>query len=250
MDGLADIFIDIEQAHKKAIKHLQDGSRNKKSDVVTVSFSTLKKNGKHALVFLSPDTKFSSGINRRVFEEFAKALEQNGAEPIIVGNVGKRFFDQRFPEKQRELFHIPQALNNLGDIKELITKLVQYERIDVFYSRFYSLVKQEPVLTNVTGNISLSKQKQSERIQRDFLFEPELKTMLHFFELQIFTSLLQQTVNESYLANLGARIVTLETAVQNIKEQSKNLRQSYLKVSRREKSRKQRAQIAGLSLWN
>jgi ATP synthase F1 gamma subunit len=248
MDGIADIFVDVQEAHKKFIKQIKSTNKN----VVQVSFSTFKKNKFSAVVLISPDTKFSGAINKQVFAQFEKSLSQaeSRVEVIIVGKVGEQLFKERFPQRSYIHFHIPQAQNKIADLKTLIEKLVNYNRVDVFYPRFFSLIKQNPVMTNITGNISLGKSNvdRSEE-ERNFVFEPKLDTMIRFFELQVFTSLLQQTVNESYLANLGSRIVTLESATQSVKNEYQNLTYQYRNTSKQLKNKHQRSQIAGISLW-
>ena len=73
--------------------------------------------------------------------------------------------------------------------------------------------------------------------------------MLKFFEMQIFTSLLQQTINESYLANLGSRIVTLESATQGVSQEFNKLQRQAENLEKSIKNKKQRAQLAGIALW-
>jgi len=249
MDGLADIFIDVQKAHKKLIKQI---SSNNSKNTVQISFSTFKKNKRSAIVLISPDTKFSGAINRQVFTQFEHSFSQikTNTDVIIVGTVGEQLFKEKFPTEKYFPFHIPQAQNKIADLKKLIEKLVNYNRVDIFYPRFFTLIKQSPVVTNITGDMSLSETNiKKDREERDFVFEPKLDTMIRFFELQVFTSLLQQTVNESYLANLGSRIVTLEGATQSVRKEYESLTYQYRNLNKQLKNRKQRSQMAGIALW-
>jgi len=251
MDGLADVFVDVESAHKLALKRLTETQKKTSGQVQTVRLRTRKKNGLTALVLVTPDTKFSGAINRSVFEEFSKALAaESQAQIFIIGQVGAQLFAERFSNQEYESFHLPQTINKIGDLKELLKKLIDYEKVDVFYPRFFTLIKQKAVVTNVTGNLSFAPtQEEKEREKRDFLFEPELSSMLKFFEMQIFTSLLQQTINESYLANLGSRIVTLESATQGVSQEFNKLQRQAENLEKSIKNKKQRAQLAGIALW-
>lgn len=252
MDGLADVFIDVQSAHERFLKTVSIKSRN---EIVQISFSTFKRNKRSAIVLISPDTKFSGAINHQVFEQFQKSFQQLQAttDAIIVGSVGEQLFREKFPSQKYLAFHIPQAHNKIGDLKSLIEQLVNYNRVDIYYPRFFTLIKQEPVATNITGDMQLERGNNSDAIsraqERDFVFEPGLDTMLRFFELQVFTSLLQQTVNESYLANLGSRIVTLESATQSVKKEYQKLTQQYRNLSKQLKNKSQRSQMAGMNLW-
>lgn len=249
MDGLADVFIDVQEAHRKFIKKI---TLDKNKNTVHISFSSFKKNKRSAIVLISPDTKFSGAINKQVFAQFEHSFSQLkiNTDAIIVGTVGEQLFKEKFPGEKYLPFYIPQAQNKIGDLKKLIESLVNYNRVDIYYPRFFTLIKQKPVATNITGDMSLNKANtEIVRESRDFVFEPKLNTMLRFFELQIFTSLLQQTVNESYLANLGSRIVTLESATQSVRKEYETLTRQYRSMNKQLKNKRQRSQIAGIALW-
>ncbi len=248
IDGLGDVFIDVQQSHQQAIAQMT--KQEQTGQVTRVTFSAIKKNGKKAAVFISPDTKFSGRITKEVFESFRRHLDSGEKlDPIIVGSVGERMFQAAFPDRPHQVFHIPQSLSQVDDLRDMIEQVIQYEVVDVFYSRFYSLIKQGAVSSNITGNIDIKQRAQLERTQRHFVFEPPLKTLLQFFEIQIFTSLVQQTVNESYLATLGSRITTLESATQNVQDQASQLKQHQQRLLKSINNKKQINQLAGLSLW-
>lgn len=246
MNGLLDIFIDIKQAQQKA-----EVKRLKEAGATQFSFSTLVKNGKSALVFLSLDSRFAGNSTRAVFNLFAKYLEahQDG-DIIIVGALGKRLFNARFPQiRNYTYYELPE--NVIGEQLTALTKdLLQYQNVDVFTSYFHSLLEQDPVQINITAAIPLDEQSSLlERQQRFFLFEPAGPEIMNFFEVQIFTALLRQTVEETRLATLGNRISTLESTYSTLEDQLSKLNKAARKAKRKEMNKKQRQRMAGMALW-
>lgn len=255
MDGLSDVFIDVRQSHYHKIKELVERNKKANQDALSgkknhLSLSTLKKNGKSLVILISPDSKFSGDITRKVFSAFKTYLSTNDRDVALVGAVGERMFVQSFPGKSYQAFDIPEKMVDFSELIPLIKYAITYEQVDIFYSRFYSLISQEPVTNNITGDTSFFEQTQAvEREKRNFLFEPPLQEMLEFFEIQVFSSLIRQALHESYLANLGSRIITLDAATQNITAENAKLDRAFRTAQRHLSNRKQRERIAGIALW-
>lgn len=255
MDGLSDVFIDVRQSHYQKIKDLIE--RNKKANAAALAgkkqqltLSTLKKNGKSLAILISPDSKFSGDITRKVFSAFRNYYQDTDKEAAVVGVIGERLFKQAFPNKNYQAFQIPERMVDFKELIPLIKYAIKYQQVDIFYSRFYSLINQEPVTTNVTGDTSFFEQTQAvEREKRNFLYEPPLEEMLEFFEIQVFSSLIRQALHESYLANLGSRIITLDAATQNVALKNAKLDRQFIALQRHINNRKQRERIAGINLW-
>lgn len=255
MDGLSDVFIDVRQSHYQKIKELVERNKKANKDALTgkknhISLSSLKKNGKSLVILISPDSKFSGDITRKVFSSFKDYFHNSDREVALVGIIGERLFKQSFPNKNYKLFTIPEKMVGFDELVPLIKYAIDYEQVDIFYSRFYSLINQEPVTNNITGDTSFFEQTQAvEREKRNFLFEPPLEEMLEFFEIQVFSSLIRQALHESYLANLGSRIITLDAATQNVSAENAKLDKQYTNMQRYQTNRKQRERIAGMDLW-
>jgi len=256
MDGLSDIFIDVRQSHYQKMRELieKNAKKNKVAQANGVkhhiSLSSLKKNGKSLVVFISPDTKFSGDIIGRVFANFKTYYTGKNSDVALVGVIGERLFKQAFPGHEYTLFRIADRMVDFDELIPLIKFAIDYEQVDIFYSRFFSLITQEPVSNNITGDTDFFEQTQAvEREKRNFLFEPPLEEMLEFFEIQVFSSLIRQAVHESYLANLGSRIINLDAATQNISAQNAKLNKELNVTQRHLLNRKQRERMAGMQSW-
>lgn len=255
MDGLSDVFVDVRQSNYHKIKEMLEKNKRQNQAALQgknthLTLSTLKKNGKSLAILISPDSKFSGDITRKVFAAFKNYYQDSPRDVAIVGLVGERLFTQAFPNKDYQLFSLPEKMVDFSELIPLIKYAIAYEQVDIFYSRFFSLINQEPVSNNLTGDTSFFDQTQTvDREKRNFLFEPPLQEMLEFFEIQVFSSLVRQALHESYLANLGSRIITLDAATQNVSAQNAKLNRRIVTAQRNISSRKQRERIAGITLW-
>jgi len=246
MNGLLDVFIDIKQdVQTREFKKL------KSQDTARLSYSTLIKNNKTALVFLSLDTRFAGNSTRQVFNLFREHLEKYPiGDVIIVGALGERLFRSAFPQHTNyKMYELKESIME-QEVSTLINDLLEYQNVEIFTSYFESLIQQRPVKLNVTAAIPIENQKLLiERQKRHFLFEPTGEKILNFFEVQIFSGLLKQTIEETRLATLGNRITTLENTYDSLERQLIVLAKVAKKVRRKEMNKKQRQRLAGISLW-
>jgi hypothetical protein len=86
--GLLDAFIYVKQS----LMNLWE--KQKKNE--TITFSTLKKNGKSVAVFLSFETKFSATATQKTFAFFSQQLAKGKTDIIIAGLAGKKLFVESF----------------------------------------------------------------------------------------------------------------------------------------------------------
>jgi F0F1-type ATP synthase gamma subunit len=82
-----------------------------------------------------------------------------------------------------------------------------------------------------------------------YLFEPSLEKIITFFEDEIFTGIIQQTVTESELARYASRITTLDIARENINNKLKAINLEKRVATHRLLNKKQSEALSGISLW-
>lgn len=246
MNGLLDVFVDIKQAVEA-----DEFKKIKKTGATQLTYSTLTKNNRSAKVFLSLDTRFAGSSTRQVFDLFRLNVEKfPEGDIIIVGALGERLFRAAFPGLKMHKFYEFKENALDEEINSLVNDLLEYENVDIFTSYFESLIQQRPVKLNVTAAIPVDDQNLlTERKRRRFLFEPEGEKILNFFEVQIFSGLLRQTIEETRLATLGNRITTLENTYDALERQLTILAKAAKKAKRKEMNKKQRQRLAGISLW-
>ena len=83
-----------------------------------------------------------------------------------------------------------------------------------------------------------------------YLFEPSLEQVMKFFEQQIFTSLIEGTIKEAELAKFASRMITLDSATENVKSALKAVQNQQRVLQHRKSNKRQQELLTGISLWN
>lgn len=246
IDGLLEVFTDLKTSYRKQIMKLM--KKKGKNAQMLKNFSTIEKNGKQAILLLSSNAHLYGDIIPRVFNLFVESIKKSSSDIVIIGRLGKDLFDAKKTGRKYEYFEIPDTDVKFEDLKPLISKILNYEKVTVFYGKFENVINQQPSQKDLSGDEPLEEEKEAEEIK--FLFEPSLERILNFFETQMFTSFFQQTIHESQLARYASRIRAMEEALNNIDLRLLNLRRLEKKVKNRWMNKKQTESMAGIGLWS
>ena len=114
------------------------------------------------------------------------------------------------------------------------------------YGKFNNIITQEPTSGSLTGDMPKEQVKQGET---NFIFEPSVENIMEFFESQIFSMLLDQTISEGKLARFASRIKAMESAQNNLQKQLDILASKQRRLRGMEINKKQIQLFAGQSLW-
>lgn len=247
LEKLAEIFYDVKSSYRREILALMQSKNRGKA---SFTFSTVAKNGKAANVIITSNARLYGDIVRKVFNLFILEVKKNPtAEIIIVGRLGKDFFDgQHEIKKDYKYFEIPDNSPQIQDIKPLVLELMVYDKVNVFYGQFTNLMTQQAMASSISGDQPIG----PETTQKDkytFFFEPSLEKILNFFEHQVFGSLLKQTVHESELARLASRARAMENAISNIEKEEAVLIVESRKFKKRRDDKKRLEGLSGIALW-
>lgn len=240
MQELAEIFLNVKTSYQAVI-----AAKQKKHKKETDPFA---KNGKEALILLSSNGKFYGDLITkvcRIFEEQAKITD---ADIVIIGKEGRSYYESTGINKPFTYFELPDTNVPLILLEPVIQKLISYERVTIFYGKFDNIIVQEPVKAALSGEMAPTAAEGKH--QEEFLFEPSVENVMAFFESQIFSLLLNQTVNEGKLARFASRIKAMEIAQNNLQKQLKFLNSREKRLKSMEMNKKQLQLFAGRSLWN
>jgi F0F1-type ATP synthase gamma subunit len=231
--------------------YLQDLAKIARVDSSAIRLASVTpKNGKTALVFVCANAGLYGDILKKVLQYFldwANRLRDK-TDIVIIGKRGKVMFDECQTGRSYLYFDFPDDSFNAEDFKKLLLKLVDYSDVLVFYGLFESIGSQVATMANVNGNaITVRQEKSIENV--NYLFEPSVKEVMIFFETEIFSSLLVQTLHESQLAKYASRMLYLDKASQTIDVKSKKLNLEKLRLQRRISNTKQVETLGGISLW-
>jgi len=243
-DELTEIYREVTTSYKNQILLLMQEKRGKKPDG---SLSLKTGNGKLAAVYLSANSGLFSKILEKTFFEFVKYLDQHPeAIPIIIGEFGKQLFANNYPSKQFIFYPLAEGKSNEESLKKITEELADYSSVIIYYARFESMAQQTTTVLDVSGQQSANNELVP---TAHYLFEPSLEKIIAFFESEIFSGIIQQTVTESELARYASRITTLDMARENIDQQLKTANLQRRFAVHRIMNKKQTEAITGMSLW-
>lgn len=251
---LHEVYFEVKLNYKREIEKISSNSffyrilKGKKSLNDLKSFATFSQNGKTLSVLISSNDRLIGQITKKVVSEFTQNIKQQNTDVLIIGKMGKKIFDSNSEIKKFKYsyYDYPQD-GNLEFYKTLISIFVKYQKVNVFYGKFLNLVNQIAEKTDITAEEIPDKDVYQKRVP--YLFEPSLKEVLKFFEIQICFSLLKQSFNESKLAHFGSQMHSMEQTSQNSQKILEKLMVSKTRLEKQKNNKKALMQISGISLW-
>lgn len=243
MDELAEIFYNVKNSYELYLKSLTGKEKEAHTE-------RIKKNGKTALILLSANGKFYGDLVNKVCRFFVQQVKATpDADIIIVGSEGRKFYENSGINKQFTYLELPDTTVTLDMLKPLINTVIGYQKSMIFYGKFNNIIVQDAVEGSISGDMPTDN-KVKEEAKEDFLFEPNIEFVMEFFENQIFSMLLNQTVSEGKLARFASRIKAMEAAQSNLLKQLGLLHSKSRRMKSMESNKKQLQLFAGRALWN
>jgi ATP synthase F1 gamma subunit len=244
--GIAQVFAEVSNSYHEEIERLR--AKLKKSKQKEETKVLLPNNGKTVAVFLSANTGLYGDIIQRTFQVFIDHLKKNPQEDaVIIGRLGMKYMEESAFKHPVTQYDLSDGTFDRGQVHAIMEKLIQYKKILLFYGLFQSVVTQSPNMLDLygvevpAGGQTVAKAK--------YLFEPDLETILEFFEKEILASIFEQTVSESNLAKYASRMVSLDSATDNITGRIKDVEYKGYVAKHRNLNRKQLNGLTGFSLW-
>lgn len=200
---------------------------------------------KIALVVITSDRglcgAFNSNIMRATLNYINQHEIENPAVKIHLITIGKKGYDFFFKHKYKidyKYINIFQRLN-FDNARRIMAELIKnylsknYDKIDVIYNEFKSVVQQRIVIEQLLPIPSSQLIKTEERpkaVEQNYIFEPSLD--------EIFKSLIPKHLNfqmwrillESNAAEQGARMTAMDNATTNANELIRDLQLIYNKA--------------------
>lgn len=262
---LTDIYREVSNSYRNQIMMImQEKKGQNTTNAIIKSQMALKTgNGEHACVYLSANSGLFSKILERTYREFIAYLDQHKeATPIIIGEYGKNLFLNEHPDMPYVFYSITEGNSDDSSMKKITEDLSNYSSVIIFYAKFESMAQQSTTVLDVSGQntqvdpaVTQSTQADKRQAQNipsptvHYLFEPSLERIILFFETEIFSGIIQQTVTESELARYASRISTLDLARENIDQQLKAMDLQKRFATHRLLNKKQSEALTGISLW-
>ena len=235
------VFQHVKNSYKRQVEALM----RKKKIKDQAKFTFLARNGKTLYLLLSANTGLYGTIIRRTYDEFIKHYQKEKGDVAIMGKLGAQYFRQDFPKTSYTYFDFPDTNIDQERLKKIIQFIIEYQQVIVFYEQFVNVVTQDPIATNISGELLPWEQRGPEI---KYFVEPSLEKVMQFFEKQIFASIFEQTLFESELAKFSSRMVSLDQATSNTRERLKQTSFLLDKIKHAIMNKKQSETVTGLML--
>lgn len=175
------------------------------------------KNGKTITILITSNYRFYGKITNDLINFYLAKTGNINVDRIIVGKTAKSYLDAIHFAKPYNLQIFKDDLPDGAELKILTDIIKDYSQVLVFHSEFKSVIIQVPVIKDVTQSVSeINVKDKSElktlKVTLNYILEPQIKTILEFFDAQIKNLLLDQTFLESELARTGSRLMTMDNA--------------------------------------
>jgi F0F1-type ATP synthase gamma subunit len=240
-DGVNKVFSLVINSYQNELDVLRDKHKRNATSI-------FRRNGKKVAILLSSNTLLYGNIVYATFVKFKNdILNEPDCDLVIVGKVGKRMFEEAGIGRTYKFFDLSDSLDDATHLRAISDFILQYETVVVYHGSFKTILAQAPSETLITGG-DLTANKTNKNIH--FFFEPDLPSVLTYFENQIIASNFEQSVNEGYLSKFASRMISLDIALNGIDKHVKVLNLKKQKVRHYMTNKKQQDTLSGISLWN
>ena len=238
MQGLNEAFAYIAYAYKIYRESLKDKAKN----------NILNTNGKTVSVLLSSNTGLYGDVVRNTYDLFENDIKGIETDVVIVGRMGKKFYDESDIKKPYEFFNMSDNGIDEPSIKKLLDFVVEYTNVIVYHGIFKSILSQESFKTMVTGEL-MKIEKSLDTYDTRFLFEPSVEKVAEHFEKQISSLIFEQTIFESSLSKFASRMVSLDKSADNVGFSIKRVSFNLSKAKHKDINSGLQSNIFGGILW-
>ncbi|MEN9388950.1 MAG: synthase subunit gamma [Candidatus Parcubacteria bacterium] len=239
-DGVNKVFSLVLNSYQSELENLSIHNKG--------ATSLFRRNGKKVAILLASNTLLYGSIVYETFDKFKDFVtEEPTSDLVIVGKVGKRMFEDAGLTRPYTYFELSDSLDDSKHLHIISDFILQYETVIVYHGSFKTILSQAPTQTLLTGGEVESK-KANKNIH--FFFEPNLHSVLTYFENQIIASNFEQAVNEGYLSKFASRMISLDIALNGIDKHVKVLNLKKQKVKHYMTNKKQQDTLSGITLWN
>lgn len=167
-------------------------------------------------IVLTSNHRFYGQINSDLLKFFTKFTENMTTDRIMLGKAAIDYFRAASIFKNYQEVILKEDQPTGTELLALTNMVKDYNQVLVFYSSMKSLLVQQPVVTDITASSTLvasgSNLHPQDKEGFKFIFEPDLGKILHFFDNQIITLLIEGTFLESELSRTASRFISMDGA--------------------------------------
>ncbi len=192
---ISDLYLAVKQAAFLR-GHIEE-KPVKKARGVSVAFTT--------------NSRFYGSINSDVMSTFLDHVRVAERDFVVIGKTGETFMGNYPETKKCSYFSFAEDQPTSKEIRQFLKKMAGYDQIYVFHPSFVNVFTQDVAVLDITHTPKVGGEIGKEE-QLDYIFEPELPKILHFFETRVRYLLLGRAMLESELARTAARLMAMSIA--------------------------------------
>lgn len=187
-----------------------------------------RQGGKTLLVVITADRGLAGSFNTNVIRQAERFLHDHAEEDItlhLVGKKGRDYFVRRDRPIRAELIDVFRGFD-FNVSRELAADLERafleegFDRVVLLSNRFKSVMAQDVVAEQLlpAGSAVHEAEESTTTATVDYLYEPDPVALLEAIVPRAVETIVHQALLESYAAEMGARMVAMESATNNAEE--------------------------------
>lgn len=250
LERLSVVYFSVKSAYIHSVFPKKEEERKK-----LASRAFIRKNNKEVVVFLSSNQPFYGRIILDIYLGVLDYLKYHkDADLVVIGRLGKFLIESRSGKRRFYYFDLSdEEAADRESIRKIVDFIKHYKTISVFYGKFINPFVQKPAMTDVSGNLIVSRGELLESLalgKQEVLFEPSPEEVLEFFETEIVASLFNQVVWEHQLAKFASRMMAMYQATENSKKTRKIILGKINKIRKQIFNKKQINIASSFRLWS
>ncbi len=177
-------------------------------------------------VAFTSNSRFYGSINSDVMETFLEHVRVTKRDCVVIGNTGKVFMSNYPEEKDRvSYFSFEGDRPTVKEMRQFLKTVSEYGQVYVFHPSFVNVFTQNVSVLDITHTPQINENIVGDDIEKiDYIFEPELPKILHFFETRVRYLLFQRAMLESELARTASRLIAMSVAEEKANESLRHVR--------------------------
>lgn len=160
-------------------------------------------------ILITSNHHFYGGMEKELVKFYIVNTAKFQTDRIVIGSTAEGFLKSFNYFNPYQQITLKEDLPSAEELRGFVSKIVNYEQIMIYYCRMHSVLTQEPHVVDIVQKPPEYYDK-SKAPRIDYIFEPELPTILQFFENQVILLLIEQTFLESELARAAARLTSMD----------------------------------------
>lgn len=170
----------------------------------------LRKTKERVCILQTSNYRFYGNIDSSIIEFFISQTKNLDTHRVVIGKVGIDYFQANKIFKDFTPMVLKDDQPSPAELSAFVNVTKSYNQVLIFYSRFKSLLHQEPAVTDITETSQKILFNEKDNLQ--FIFEPEIAKTLEFFDNQILILLIEQAFLESEVARTASRFISMDQA--------------------------------------